>query len=625
MESCTFELKNKEGSIGNQIAADTVNQTFGTVQEVHTTHVTVNTPLRPLKPQRATSGRETDAWLINREKEMEAFVAFAAKWAETRILVLCGPSGCGKTTFVDQMIHQNKLSQFSRIMWVVEFTQQAGELSEADLSLSFQRVVLRELRRQTGSQGDEPKNSQQANIMLQTEFEKLDNSLLVIDNLWNTNLLNSIKVTQDKCSILALSHVQDASFSNYPLPDFPPESWENILQKILKHHGNTLALLPRSIEQILVICHDVPKLVVMLTNKLAEFTNMDDLEECLTKAQGNSTSLFSPSSFLEACCVSLTETLKEVIRFCCVWKPNTILPLKMFQTVHSVDSHDLNSLVKCQLLQSLPATSHKGVEYYLMHDRVREIFLDVYGKDEKLLKKMHTHIVDRYKQKCSGDLALGPRDGYYFKHIEYHLKAIGCKDLFPPKVNNFNQMRLQRIVWKDLGFQKKDNLFCRFCFSYMLAGEILTGNWAKLEFHLFRYCDNCRFVNMLDQPYYLIMWIIEIFCHYSHPQPKALRYFQKNTVTYISNFLFTKMVRFAYSEQLVIEKAYNVCGIAPDPEQIKMILNSDLFQLRRFKPRKKSQDGDLTNWMAGWSEKKWNKWCEWVKKGCEESLHSMHS
>lgn len=69
-----------------------------------------------------------------------------------------------------------------------------------------------------------------------------------------------------------------------------------------------------------------------------------------------------------------------------------------------------------------------------LHDVVRDYLLSLQGDQ---VQALHRHLVDAYAGACEGDFPAGPRDGYFFQRLPYHLSEGGMEGELRALLFNF--------------------------------------------------------------------------------------------------------------------------------------------------------------------------------------------
>ena len=229
--------------------------------------------------------------------------------------------------------------------------------------------------------------------------------------------------TRDKRLAAALNAVQ------FELPSL--DKTEGV--RLLAARSRTaLSDLPPEAEDIVEFCDGLPLAIAMVGAMLDGYpmrwkTALKRLREARLRWVRQGVGGYEYSSIHASIEVSLRElpaAERERYLSLAVFPKGESIPLEtlaMYWDVEADEAEDTAILVNDLSLGSFDSTSTLK-----LHNLHSDYVWECNGPEN--VRQQHERLLDRYASVCGGEWSRGPRDGYFFQHLAYHLDAAGRKE-----------------------------------------------------------------------------------------------------------------------------------------------------------------------------------------------------
>jgi WD40 repeat protein len=340
------------------------------------------------------------------------------------LVALRGMGGIGKTVLAQALCRDEAIQAAfpDGIVWV-----RIGERpTDADLVNQ-----MREAARAAGCSADGfDTRDHSSNLLRSLLKDKM--VLLVLDDVWDSAPVYHFQPADDArfCRLLFTTRDNEiaASVGAHSQSLDILDEWQSH-RLFATYAGREEKDFPPQAAGILRECHGLPLALAMvgalLRNKSLPL--WDDILDSLRNADLDAIKLKFPNyeypSLVAAIEISvnhLDDDEKNCYLDLAIFPDDTAIPQAALEVAWGLDGKNARRIKEHLAGLSLLACddSNRITLHDLQMDYVRK-------RAGSALRKLHSRLLDRYKQRCSGGWHGGPDDGYFFEHLTYHFSESG--------------------------------------------------------------------------------------------------------------------------------------------------------------------------------------------------------
>jgi WD40 repeat protein len=353
-----------------------------------------------------------------------------------RMVGLQGMGGLGKSTLAAELARDEEVRRrfCHGIVWVT--------LGQTPILINLQASIV-------GALTGEPtqfKDVQEGKIFL-GNLLKGKACLLILDDIWDLKHAEAFTGLGETSHILITTRnaeiIQKLGSQEYPLGLL---SNEQALELLAQASEQAVKTLPSEAKAVVEECKNLPLALAMVGAMAKGKPNLwGGLLKRLKNADLEKIKQQFPEypypDLLRAIQVSvdaLEPEIKERYLNFAVFPEDTPIPVGVLQTFwepEGLDELDVDEIVTTLVNRSLAQKDQSG--RLSLHD----LQLDYVRKQANNLPALHGQLLQAYESKCADGWATGPKDGYFFEQLGYHLLQANRREEFRQLLLEFNWLQ----------------------------------------------------------------------------------------------------------------------------------------------------------------------------------------
>jgi WD40 repeat protein len=428
-----------------------------------------------------------------REKELRALRALILNEPENRKLALValrGMAGLGKTVLAQALCQDQAIKDAFPIgiVWI-----KLGE-KPSDAELIEQ---MREAMRALGAQPEHFDSPARASNALRTLLQNKA-ALLVLDDVWQASHVALFQPNDPRCCRLLLTTrsvdiVAATRAREYALELLGEEQSRELLASCA---GRAADSLPAASQGLVQACEGLPLAIAIVGGMLygEPETRWQDVLDNLCGANLDGLALEFPTykyPSLVAAFNSSIESLeppqaRQNYLDLAVLPKDTPAPAEALAVLWNTTPDAAGTTMSRFVRRSL--ASYDGAGHLVLHDLLLEY---TRARSAGNIAALHQRFLDSYRQRCSDGWRSGPKDGYFFEQLAYHLKHAGRHEELTRVLLDFSwmQARLEATniagLLSDYEWAQPDNRATRLVQeSILLSAYVIAEHRDQLAGHL---------------------------------------------------------------------------------------------------------------------------------------------